>query len=215
MLARSSRCHLVSTFPRNGSVVAAPPDFLQVLFDRPIRAVSARLTDCDGNAVPCVVEEHGERLVIVPGGPFKRQCSILAVWRVLLQEGKEESGAFSFQVGVPSYRGTSTSLVTEPAVRAVLESTRPGLTSLSLAVAAARGKVWWTHSHVPETLTWEAQRVRGAMVARGVLPLPGEWSMYARLTKRDGSMIEIGSSAVIDPGRVLGGEIPQGAVGQP
>ena len=204
MLSESSERHFLGTYPRNGSVVATPPSCIQVLFDQPVRAVSAGLIDCDGTAVPCSVREHDDRLLIYPGGPFMRQCAILATWKALDCRDREESGSFSFQVGVTLDTGTAMSLVTEPAVKAVLSSARPGLTSLSLAIPAARGQVWWTQGRVAEPLVWEAHRVRGTLVARGVLPLPGEWRMQARISMRDGSMIEIDSAAMIESRAAVG-----------
>lgn len=184
-------------------MVAAPPDFVQVLFDQPVRAVAAGLVDCSGAAVRCAVHEHGDRLVIVPDGPLMKRCAILATWRVVDLEGMEHPGALSFQVGASPGPGGSLSLnaetaSTETPIVAMLGSARPGLISLRLATSAVRGQVWWTHAQASAPLAWQADRLRGALVARGILPCPGEWSMRARLSNWDGSTIDLESTAMVE-----------------
>lgn len=91
---------LVATEPRDGSMVAQPPDKVRLQFNEPVTPAVVRLIDADGKVrADAVVEPVGEAIEITLPGSLPAGTQVVS-YRVISADGHPVAGSMMFSIGM-------------------------------------------------------------------------------------------------------------------
>lgn len=99
----AAHASLLSTDPKEGSVVQQVPDQIVLTFNEPIRLSTGGVTAFDPTGDDWEVDAQAQdnRLVVTPSSD-PGQGTVVVAWKVISADGHEVSGALTFSVGAAS-----------------------------------------------------------------------------------------------------------------
>lgn len=158
---------LNSAVPADGSVLAASPRQIELVFSEPVSPLALRLIGPDGAARVLerfTLKDH--TVVIEPPGTLANGTYALS-WRVVSEDGHPVGGSLVFSIGAPSSAAPDPGEQVDVGVRLLLWLSRVGLyLGLFLGCGAAASRAW------VGPLTGGAGRFATAMTGLGLLCLP-------------------------------------------
>ncbi|CAM5764468.1 copper resistance CopC/CopD family protein [Bosea minatitlanensis] len=158
---------LNSAAPADGSVLAAAPGRIELVFSEPVSPLALRLVGPDGAARTLdrfVLKDS--TLVISPPAGLANGTYTLS-WRVVSEDGHPVGGALVFSIGAPGGRAPATDEPIDRSVRLLVWLSRLGLyLGLFLGCGAAASRAWLG------PLTAGAGRFATAMAVLGLASLP-------------------------------------------
>ncbi len=184
--------------PRNGAQLVSAPKSIVITFSEDITlgAQAPTILSKTGTVLASTSAVNGPRLTVTPMKPLGRGVTSVT-WHVVSDDGHPVAGAIAFTVGSSGPRGQRISLVTMPRVATSLNGNRAGSLTVTMVTKARSGEVEWTSPAIPEPIVWRVSGNGRTATARGVLPLPGVWTMEATLMTQDFSVIVVKGDATI------------------